>query len=98
MFKRILLVISGLFCHNPHNAGRYNENSNDECISRNIQGEQFYLHSLQQSHYFNTFSVLGMILNCIGWWGSSSGGLLSVDYPFIVITSRSTLTWSGSTC
>ena len=40
-------------------------------------------------------SVLCMILNCIRWWGSSFGGLVSVEYPFIAITPRST--WSYST-
>ena len=42
--------------------------------------------------------VLVIIINCIPWWGSSSGDLGSVKYPFIAITLRSTLTRSGSTC
>ena len=37
--------------------------------------------------------VLGMTLNYI-WWGSSSGDMGSVEYPFITITSRSTPTQS----
>ena len=42
--------------------------------------------------------VLGMTLNCIWWWGSSSEALRNMKYPFIGITSRSTLIRSGSTC
>ena len=42
-------------------------------------------------------SVLGMTLN-YKLWGSSSGALGSVEYPFIVITPRPTLTKSCSTC
>ena len=38
-----------------------------------------------------------MTLNCIWWWGSSSGDLESVEYPFIVITPISTLIQNGST-
>ena len=41
--------------------------------------------------------VIGMIPKCIWWWGSISGDLRSVEYPFFAITPRSTLTWSGST-
>ena len=42
-----------------------------------------------------------MRLNCIWWWGSSSRDLESVEYPFTVITPRSSLTlkywlWSSS--
>ena len=42
--------------------------------------------------------ALGMTLNCIWCWGSSSGVPRSVEYSFITITSRSTLTWNGSNC
>ena len=35
--------------------------------------------------------VQGMALNCIWWWGSISGDLVSVDYSFIAITSKFTL-------
>ena len=42
--------------------------------------------------------VLGMILNCIWWWGNSFRGLGSVNYPFVAINSWSTLTQSLSTC
>ena len=42
--------------------------------------------------------VLGMTLNCIWWWGSNSGALESLEYYFILITPRFTLTWNGSTC
>ena len=41
---------------------------------------------------------LGMILNCIWWWGSNPGVLENMEYLFIAITSRSTLTRSDSTC
>ena len=40
--------------------------------------------------------ILSMTLNCIWWWGSTSGNLESVKYPFITITSRFTLTQSSS--
>ena len=43
-------------------------------------------------------SILHMKLNCIWWWGSNSGDLGSVEYPFIAITPRSILTQSGSAC
>ena len=34
----------------------------------------------------------------IWWWGSSNVGVLkNVEHPFIAITPRSTLAWSGST-
>ena len=39
-----------------------------------------------------------MALNCIWLSGSSFGDLECVKYLFIVITPRSTLTFSGSTC
>ena len=39
-----------------------------------------------------------MTLNRIWWWGSSLEALGNVEYPFITITPRSTLTQSGSTC
>ena len=42
--------------------------------------------------------VIGMTLNCIWWWSSSLGDWGSVEYTFIAITSRSTLTHSSSTC
>ena len=35
-------------------------------------------------------SVLDMALNCIWWWGSSSGALENVEYLFIANTPRST--------
>ena len=38
--------------------------------------------------------VLGMTLNCVWWWGSSSRDLESVEYPFIAITPRSIVTQS----
>ena len=41
---------------------------------------------------------LGMKLNCIQWGGYSSGDQGSVEYPFISITPRSTLTRNGRTC
>ena len=42
-------------------------------------------------------NVLLMTLNCIQWWGSSSGDLGSVEYFFISITPKSMLTQSNST-
>ena len=42
--------------------------------------------------------IFGMTLKCIWQWGSNSGALGCVAYPFIVITSGPTRTWSGSTC
>ena len=37
------------------------------------------------NHCSQTSSILGMILNCTWWWGSSSGDLGSVNYTFIAI-------------
>ena len=37
--------------------------------------------------------VLSRGLNSIWWWGFSSRDLGSVEYPFIAVTSTSTLTW-----
>ena len=42
--------------------------------------------------------VMGMILNCIWCWGSSSWTLESMEYFFIVITVKCTLTQTGRTC
>ena len=42
-------------------------------------------------------STLDMALNCIWWCGSSPRALVNVEYFFIAITPRSTLTWSVST-
>ena len=42
--------------------------------------------------------ILGMTVNCIWWWGSSSGALRSVKFSFITITPGSTLNRSGSIC
>ena len=44
------------------------------------------------------FSVLGTIVNCLWWWGSSSGDVEIVEYAFITITPMSTLTQSVGTC
>ena len=41
--------------------------------------------------------VLSMTRNCIWWWGSISGDRWNEEYPFIVITPRSTQNRSGST-
>ena len=38
-----------------------------------------------------------MTLNYIWYWGSSSGDLVDVEYPFIAITPRSTLIQNAST-
>ena len=37
--------------------------------------------------------ALSMTLNCIWWWSPHSGDLGHMEYPFIIITSRSLL-WS----
>ena len=42
--------------------------------------------------------VSGITLIFIWWWGSSSGALESMEYLFITITPRSTLTQIGSIC
>ena len=42
--------------------------------------------------------VLDIILNCIGWWDSSSGDLRNVKYTLIAITLRFSLARSRSTC
>ena len=34
----------------------------------------------------------------ISWWGSNPGTLENVEYPFIAISPRSTVTQSGSIC
>ena len=39
-----------------------------------------------------------MIVNCIWRWGSTSGSQWSVDYLFIAITPKSTLTQRGWGC
>ena len=39
-----------------------------------------------------------MTLNCIWWWASYPEALENVEYPFISITPRPTLTQSGNTC
>ena len=42
--------------------------------------------------------VQDVTLNCMWWWGSSSASLENVAYLFIIITPRSTLISSSSTC
>ena len=42
--------------------------------------------------------ILGITLNCIRWWGLTSEGLVILEYPFISITPRFTLTRNGCTC
>ena len=37
------------------------------------------------------------VSHCIWWWNSSYGGMGNVEYYFIAITPRFTLTWSGGT-
>ena len=39
-----------------------------------------------------------MILNDICWWDFCTDVLGNVEYPFIAIIRKFTLTWSGSTC
>ena len=45
-----------------------------------------------------TQRILSMALNCIYWWDSSFVDLGSVGYPFLEITSRSTLAKTASIC
>ena len=46
----------------------------------------------------NVFSATFIWPQTIGWWGSSNArDLGNAEYPFIAITPRSTLAWSGST-
>ena len=54
----------------------------------------FFNENIDTSNYRR---VPVMTLNSIWWWGSSSGVLRNVEYPFIAITPRSTLSRSGST-
>ena len=42
--------------------------------------------------------VLGMTLNCIWWWGSSSEDVRKIEYSFAAITSRSTVDLRSCTC
>ena len=51
---------------------------------------------VKNPHLFLEKGVLSMTLN--GIWSFCAGDLGSVVYPYITITSRLTLTWSGSTC
>ena len=46
----------------------------------------------------NRTSMVSMTQNCIWWWGSSSGTLENMAYPFITITPNPTLTRIVSTC
>ena len=57
-----------------------------------------YTNSLQRGTPPSKTGDLGMTLNCIWWWGSSSVVLLSVEHLFIGIIPRFTLTRSGSIC
>ena len=50
------------------------------------------------SHSLNCVNHVWLLCNTIWWWGSSNAGALgNVEYPFIGIAPRSTLTQSGST-
>ena len=51
---------------------------------------------LQRGKTPHLMSILDMALSCVGWWGSGRWALVNVEYPFITITPRSTLAWSGS--
>ena len=64
-----------------------------------VQGYRIcQLHLCREVRPLPTLSVLVMTLNCICWWGSGPGALGNMEYSFIAITPRTTLTWSGSTC
>ena len=54
--------------------------------------------AVEYANCISAMSVLDMTLNGIWWWGSSPEALGNVEYSFIAITPRSTLTLSGSTC
>ena len=53
--------------------------------------------SLRIGQTLNPTSVLFMKLNCFWLWRSSPGILKNVEFPFITIIHRSTLTRRGST-
>ena len=59
------------------------------CTPHPISGANFILYRWVRPT--KKMGLLSMTFN-------SSGDLESVEYPFIAITSRFTLTWSGSTC
>ena len=60
---------------------------------------KIHLHSqLQRSKILPKRSIMGMTLNCIWWWDSSSVYLGNGEYSFIAIIPRSTQTQSSSTC
>ena len=50
------------------------------------------LYPLKKVKTLQKRGVLSMTQNCIWWWSSSSGDPGSVEHPFIVITSKSTVT------
>ena len=58
----------------------------------------YQVHPCKEVRPHTPTSVPHMTLKCIQWWGSSPGVLRNVEYPFTVITPRSTLIRSGSTC
>ena len=62
----------------------------------NLQMIVSWLYTLQRNRTPPKSRVLCMILNYM--WSSSSGVLRSLEYSFIAITPRSTLTRSSSTC
>ena len=51
-----------------------------------------------RNHSYTQLSALAMKWNGQWWGDSSSWDMGSVEYPFIAITPRFSLAWSGSTC
>ena len=53
--------------------------------------------SLQRGETFPSMNILDITLNYLMVRYSNDGALGNAEYPFITISSRSTLAWSGST-
>ena len=78
------------------------------CLKIDLESHPAHMEGLSKYIYMQIYeivfiiitakSVLGMTLNCIRWWSSSSSDIENVEYPFIAITLRSTLTRINSTC
>ena len=63
-------------------------------IIENFNDSPFFHDPLSKCLLHLINPVLGMTLNFIWWWGYSSDNLVSVEYPIIAITLRSTQTQS----
>ena len=66
-------------------------------LASNVPILRLQIHFLSQQRQYIVYWNLRNPLNCIWWWGSSPEALGNVEYPFIAITSRSTLIQDGST-